>query len=97
MSASGVWWGGETGVSGLESGLLIWVLCPSRQGSGAVKAGGVVLALRAQGVSAASGVVGMWRASDEARDRGLVLGFADCWLSFRSLVLEFRGMQLVFH
>ena len=24
--ASGVWWGGEKGVSGLESGLLIWVL-----------------------------------------------------------------------
>ena len=26
--ASGVWWSGEKGVSGLESGLLIWVLCP---------------------------------------------------------------------
>jgi hypothetical protein len=24
----GRWWGGEKGVSGLESGLLIWVLCP---------------------------------------------------------------------
>ena len=61
MIAYGVWWGGEKGVSGLESGLLIWVLCPSRKGSGTVKAGGVVLALSAVGVSAASAVpVGAW-------------------------------------
>ena len=47
MSASGVLWGGVKGVSGLESGLLIWVLCRSVEGFWAVKAGGVDLALRA--------------------------------------------------
>ena len=61
MSASGVWWSGEKGVSGLESGLLIWVLCPlSLEGLWAVKAGGVDLVLRAVGGvwSACGGVVG---------------------------------------
>ena len=54
-------------------------------------------ALRAQGVSAASGVVGIWRTSDEARDRGLVLGLADCWLTMPELVLWWYGMQLGSH
>ena len=49
MSASGVLWGGVKGVSGLESGLLIWVLCRSLEGFWAVKAGGVDLVLRALG------------------------------------------------
>ena len=55
----GVGWlvGGDKGVSGLESGLLIWVLCRSLEGFWAVKAGGVDLALRAHrgGVWSASG------------------------------------------
>ena len=37
------------GVSGLESGLWIWVLCPLSGGFGAVKAGAVDLVLRALG------------------------------------------------
>ena len=57
MFASGVLWGGEKGVCGLESGLWIWVLCPLSAEFWAVKAGGVDLALRAQGgVAAASAV-----------------------------------------
>ena len=42
--------GGLGGVTGLESGLLIWVLCPlSLEGLWAVKAGGVDLVLWAVG------------------------------------------------
>lgn len=63
---SGVLLVSEKGVSGLESGLLIWVLCPLSAGFLAVKAGGFDLAKWAQGVSAAlrclwSVVLSLWR------------------------------------
>ena len=44
-----VLWGGEKGVSGLESALLIWVLCLLSARFWAVRAGGVDLVLRAVG------------------------------------------------
>ena len=52
--------GGLGGVSGLESGLLIWVLCLLSGGFWAVKAGRFDLVLRAVGGvgSACGGVVG---------------------------------------
>jgi hypothetical protein len=49
VSASGVWLGSEKGVCGLESGLLIWVLCPF--------SGGI---LGGQGGGSGLGVEGMW-------------------------------------
>ena len=58
MIASGVWWSGEKGVSGLESGLLIWVLWSLSAGFWAVKAGRFDLVLRALGgVWSACGVL----------------------------------------
>ena len=69
VSASGVWWSGEKGVSGLESGLLIWVLCLLLRGLGRSRRGVWGLALRALGgvwSACAWGVVGfLWVGAEE--------------------------------
>ena len=49
VSASGVLWGGVKGVSGLESGLLIWVLCLLSGGVWGGQGEGFNLVLRALG------------------------------------------------
>ena len=69
---AGVWWvvgGGLEGVSGLESGLLIWVLCPLSAGFWGGQGG---VALRALG--------GVWSACGVLVGRGWVLwaGAEEC-------------------
>ena len=76
MIASGVWWGGEKGVSGLESGLLIWVLCLLSVGVCGGQGGGRCLGVESTGrrLECLWGVVGScWRVLKSAAGGIVVL------------------------